>query len=208
KEFVASKRDSKGVLILSEMAGSAIELEDAIRINPTDTNEMKNSMFDAIHMPADEQERRMRAMQKQVKMHSVESWAKDFISELEAIHHQAAGMETRFIKSEEITELTTQFKRSDKRLILLDYDGTLTPFCDNPTDAIPDEELKTLLRKLCNVATVVLLSGRDHFTMEDWFSDTGVELVAEHGIWNKVGGEWKLAHQMSAAWKKDVFPLL
>jgi trehalose 6-phosphate synthase/phosphatase len=92
--------------------------------------------------------------------------------------------------------------------LILDYDGTLRGFCDNPYDAKPDEELLHLLEELSKHATVVLLSGRDHFTMEEWFGKLNVHLVAEHGIWSKVKGEWKQAKELNSAWKADVYPLI
>lgn len=55
KEYVATKCDNPGVLILSEMAGAAVELTDAIQINPNDTEQIENAICQALEMPEEEQ---------------------------------------------------------------------------------------------------------------------------------------------------------
>ncbi len=44
--------------------------------------------------------------------------------------------------------------------------------------------------------------------MEEWFGDYGIQLIAEHGIWHKLDGEWKQARELSNAWKSELYPLL
>ena len=51
KEYLATKHDKPGVLILSEMAGAAIELPEAIIINPNDTDQIESAILKALHMP-------------------------------------------------------------------------------------------------------------------------------------------------------------
>jgi trehalose 6-phosphate synthase/phosphatase len=65
-----------------------------------------------------------------------------------------------------------------------------------------------LIRELAKHATVVLLSGRDHFTMDKWFGDYGVELIAEHGIWHKQHGEWQQVRELNSSWKSELHPVL
>jgi trehalose 6-phosphate synthase/phosphatase len=55
---------------------------------------------------------------------------------------------------------------------------------------------------------VVLISGRDHFLMEEWFGDLDINMVAEHGIWSKENGVWKQIRDLSSAWKTEVYPLI
>jgi trehalose 6-phosphate synthase/phosphatase len=208
KEYVASKNHGSGVLILSEMAGSAIELEGALRINPNDQNAMANALYTALHMNTVEQEQRLKKMQQQVRIHSVEKWGKDFTDELTAIYEQARKNEKVIINGKETAEICAAFTEAEDRLIILDYDGTLAPFNNNPYDSKPSPELKTLLGELSKHATVVLLSGRDHFTMEEWFSDYGVELIAEHGVWHKEEGKWKQVRDLSNAWKSELYTVL
>ena len=71
KEFVASRKDLKGVLILSEMTGSAMELGEAILINPTDKNEISMAIKQALTMPEKEQKARMSSMQQRISNYNV-----------------------------------------------------------------------------------------------------------------------------------------
>lgn len=83
KEYVASRIDNRGVLVLSEFAGAADELPSAIRINPHDIDGMKDSIMRAIEMPAAEQGRRMRALRKKVIESDVARWSRSFLDALE-----------------------------------------------------------------------------------------------------------------------------
>lgn len=83
KEYVAACTDQTGVLILSELAGAAKELREALIINPNDTEALAATLRDALEMPAREQRRRMRAMQKRLAQYTVVHWAQDFLSVLQ-----------------------------------------------------------------------------------------------------------------------------
>lgn len=91
KEYVASRVDNKGVLVLSEFAGAADELGSAIRINPHDIDGLKEAIMRAIEMPSSEQGRRMRALRRRVREHDVEDWSQDFLDALAVFHGSAVG---------------------------------------------------------------------------------------------------------------------
>ncbi len=82
KEYVASRVDNRGVLVLSEFAGAADELGSAVRINPHDIDGLKDAIIRAIEMPAAEQGRRMRALRRRVLEHDVEDWSREFLAAL------------------------------------------------------------------------------------------------------------------------------
>ncbi|NEM89750.1 alpha,alpha-trehalose-phosphate synthase (UDP-forming) [Galbitalea soli] len=82
KEYVASRFDGNGVLVLSEFTGASDELRRALRINPHDIDGLKDAMVQAIGMPVAERQRRMRAMRKQVLQNDVERWSADFLTAL------------------------------------------------------------------------------------------------------------------------------
>ncbi len=85
KEFVAARDDEQGVLVLSELAGAAQELEDALIINPYDEEGFAAALLQAIEMPTAERARRMRIMRKVVAGRNVFSWASDILEGLESI---------------------------------------------------------------------------------------------------------------------------
>jgi trehalose 6-phosphate synthase len=86
KEYVASRVDNRGVLVLSEFAGAADELGSAVLINPHDIGGVKDAIMRAIDMPAAEQGRRMRALRRRVREHDVEDWSREFLAALAAFH--------------------------------------------------------------------------------------------------------------------------
>jgi len=193
KEYVAAKRDKPGVLILSEMAGAAIELTDAIIVNPTDTKEIEEAILQAYEMPEKEQLRAIKSMQEIISTQTVGQWAKDFINELQTVRDHNIVLEQKIVEKNNFKQIKKQYDKSDKRLILLDYDGTLVRFYKNPKDASPSKELLKLLKKLTKDKKndVVVISGRRRNTLDQWLGDLPIGLAAEHGAFYKEDGEWQ-----------------
>jgi len=81
KEFVASRDDEQGVLVLSHFAGASRELTEALVVNPYDTDGASNALARALAMPATEQRERMRAMRSQVRESNVFRWAGRLLSD-------------------------------------------------------------------------------------------------------------------------------
>jgi trehalose 6-phosphate synthase len=92
KEYVASRVDNRGVLVLSEFAGAADELGSAILVNPHDIDGLKDAIMRAIEMPGSEQGRRMRALRRRVREHDVEDWSQDFLDALAVFHRGATAV--------------------------------------------------------------------------------------------------------------------
>ena len=82
KEYVASRPDLRGVLVLSEFAGAADELRAAVLVNPHDIDELKAAILKALAMPVEEQEEAMRSLRHQVMENDVQTWAHDFLDHL------------------------------------------------------------------------------------------------------------------------------
>ena len=211
KEYVASRLDQRGVLILSERAGAARELSDAIIINPTDMNQLAEVMHDALVMPEEEQVQRMSAMQALVKRYNVFAWTKLFLNQLAYTKMKQHTLATEMLTEEATTHLLADYHAADERMLLLDYDGTLMPFHDNPQRAEPSQELRLLLRALTDVprTRVVIISGRDRHTLEKWLGHLPVDFIAEHGVWLRpAGGEWELFQTLRNDWMRELRPVL
>ncbi len=213
KEFIASKLDQRGVLILSERAGAARELSDAILINPTDINQVVEAMHDALVMPEDEQHTRMVAMQALVKRYNVFSWTRLFMNQLAYTKMKQHTLATEMLDNVATTQLLADFHAAEgqQRLILLDYDGTLVGFHPNPQRAQPGDELRLLLRALTELPNtrVVIISGRDRNTLQTWLGDLPLDFIAEHGVWLRTAGEdWQLFQQLRNDWKRELRPVL
>ncbi len=211
KEFVATKLDSKGVLILSEMAGASREMGEALIINPNDTEMVANAIKEALTMPEKLQIENTRTMQRKLRRHNVVRWAENFVEELKSIKRVQQDLHAAKLTDERKMRLITDYLESNKRLILLDYDGTLSPLVEKPSAAKPDIELLTMLKSLDEDArnTIVLVSGRDKGILDEWFSSLNLDMIAEHGAWQKEKDrKWQIVEPLRSDWKEEIRPLL
>ncbi len=85
KEFVAARDDNRGVLILSTFAGAALELTDALQVNPYDVQQVAEAILKALNMPEDQEAERMLRMRVQVREYNVYRWAARLLSDLTEI---------------------------------------------------------------------------------------------------------------------------
>lgn len=194
KEYVAVKRDNPGVLILSEMTGAAAELKEALIINPNDIEEIEGALLEAMRMPESEQKKRMLKMQKTVSRQSVNKWAQDFVAELDVIKTRNFLLQKKKIGKESLNQINELYKKARKRLLILDYDGTLVPHMKTPELAIPEERVIQALKSLAadKRNKLVISSGRDAGFLDKWFGELGLDLAAEHGaFYKKARGKWQ-----------------
>jgi len=211
KEFIATRTDKTGVLILSEMAGAAKELGEAIIINPNHKEEIAQALKEALDMTVEEQKIRNDIMQKRLSNYDVIRWANDFIDELLELKEEKKNFTKKLLSSSEKNKIVKEFKNANSKLIFLDYDGTLVPFEDHPEKAKPDEEIIKLIKLLSEIpnTNVVLISGRDKTTLQNWFGKINISLVAEHGIWIKEkNNDWELIKPLDASWKPKLITFL
>ena len=210
KEYLACKDDGKGVLILSEMAGSAKELLEAITVNPNNTEDIARALHRALQMDEQEQITRVRKMQKRLKRNTVAYWSAHFLERLAEAHTVSCQASQHLFDKKVEKRLIADYRKAQPRLIFLDYDGTLANFRNDPGKAEPTSSLHDTLHKLSKHSknTVVLISGRDKDTLEKWFGDLPMNLVAEHGAWYKeTGGKWHQAAAIDVSWKQEMLPI-
>ena len=209
KEFIATRVNLDGVLILSEMAGASKELFEALLVNPFDLNSMADSIYKALTMSLDEQKERNRSMQKRLRRYTVQRWANEFMRALDSVI-KIDDTHTIKIETAQKINIKKSFENSSKKLIIIDYDGTLVEFNENPELAIPDENLINLIKDL-NKKTdthVAIVSGRDKKFLNKWFGKIPITLIAEHGHYQKVNNEdWTNKLKVSNLWMEDLIPL-
>lgn len=211
KEYIATRKDGKGVLILSEMAGAVNELNESLIINPNCQASLVNAIEKAIELSNEEQIKRNKVMQSRLQRYNVTRWANDFIDDLKDLRKRDEAIRMKSLNPEIEKNIISKFRKSNKRLLLLDYDGTLVPFADKPEKAMPDEELLKLLDELTenDKNQVVIISGRGRDILDSCFSKIDIELVAEHGAWLKRTDKgWKPIEEMNTLWKDDVRSIL
>ncbi len=211
KEYIASRTNDDGVLILSEMAGASKELVDAIIVNPNNIGAITAAIHEALTMPVSEQNRRMQMMKDVVKKFNTSHWVKLFMNRLKEVKQMQQSMYAKRINRTTRQHINTLYNNAAKRLFFLDYDGTLVGFRTNIELAAPDEELYALLRKISAdpLNRVVIVSGRNHEFLEKWFGNLDLDIIAEHGAWTKMQHQgWQSIPGLDATWKKDIYPVL
>ncbi|MGB1043843.1 MAG: bifunctional alpha,alpha-trehalose-phosphate synthase (UDP-forming)/trehalose-phosphatase [Flavobacteriaceae bacterium] len=212
KEFLATKIDSKGILILSELAGASKELHHALLVNPFDTLSLSDAIHEAINMSDAEQVERNKPMRERIRRYDIHEWSKRFMKELGAIPERVSEDQTVKIKSKEQNTILQSFNLAKNRLLLLDYDGTLTGFHVNHKKAIPSEKLLKTIKVLSenNSTNVVIISGRSSDFLEKYFGHLYIDLIAEHGhlIRTKGTSKWKEKNISSNDWMPHILPIM
>jgi trehalose 6-phosphate synthase/phosphatase len=187
---------------------------EALMINPFDEERTEATVERALALDPRERRLRMRALHSRVLHNNVFRWGDRFLTALQeavAARGRYADTQPKRLRTAEIHEAYIQARR---RLLILDYDGTLVPFANHPEQAEPPPVLIRLLTALAADSNncVALVSGRQAENLERWFgSIEGMWLVAEHGAELKPprSDSWEpLRPQVSTDWKSTVMPIL
>jgi trehalose 6-phosphate synthase/phosphatase len=207
KEFVASREDEDGVLVLSELTGAAGELQEALTVNPYSVDDLVDTMVQALEMDGEERRSRMAALRLRTSGHTVHNWADRFTSDISAattgcLNRPAAAAET----------IRTAIERGAHVSLALPFEGVLVPDARDASRSGPDPELMHLLREITlrSGLTVHLVSGFDHELIDEWFDRVPAVLWAEHGLWRREAGgrRWRLTQWAASEWIDDVRQLM
>lgn len=184
-------------LVVSEFTGCSPSLSGAIRVNPWDIDAVADALNLAITMPDIEKHLRHEKHYRYVSSHDVAYWARSFIQDLERAckdHYSKRcwgigfGLSFRILslspsfRKLSIDHILSAYKRTNRRAIFLDYDGTVVSQAS--IVKTPSPEVISLLNNLCNDPknTVFIVSGRGRKSLNDWFSQCeNLGIAAEHG---------------------------
>jgi trehalose 6-phosphate synthase/phosphatase len=214
KEYVACKSSGDGVLVLSEFAGAAAEMGEALLVNPYDEESLSSTIARALSLDETEKRDRMMALYRRVHKNNVFAWGDRFIKNL------AKGAQTRSERLHnkplplEKNKVVDAFEQAQSRLIMLDYDGTLAPYATLPQSAVPSSRVIEILERLVKDehSVVALISGRSRADLAEWFAEIpNLWIAAEHGavLWSPISRTWDQPHHdASDQWKKRVNPIL
>jgi trehalose 6-phosphate synthase/phosphatase len=212
KEFVASRADEDGVLVLSEFAGAAAELAEAIAVNPFDIEATAEACHRALTLGAVERRTRMRTLRSRVFTHDVERWVESFLLALREVAQRDDTARRAPTPEPVLADVVRQIRAAKRRVLLLDYDGTLVPFAATPEGASPDAELLALLGALSRApgTEVHVVSGRGRGVVEEWLEGLPIGLHLEHGLWSRLpdASEWKAAVLQDQGWRDAVREIL
>jgi trehalose 6-phosphate synthase/phosphatase len=214
KEYVACKPRGDGVLVLSEFAGAAAEMGEALLINPYDEERTAATVNRAIAMDEQERNLRMLALHHRVIRNDVFRWGTRYLALLEdAVSNRGRYSDTQ-PKRLRPGAIRDAYLQAERRLLVLDYDGTLVPFAKRPQQAVPPQALLDLLTALASDPKnrVAVISGRAAENLDRWFGEIPpLCLVAEHGAGLKrpSSSTWEsLRPQAPTGWKPTVMPIL
>ncbi len=212
KEYIASRNDYKGMVVISETAGAASELGEAIIVNANDFNSTAEGIKIALEMPEEEIITRNKRMHERLKRYNVYFWTSEFLNSLNQTVIESINISTQKNAEENIEIIKTEYKKANKRVLFLDYDGTLVGLTSIPEKAKPDEQIKNLLTKLASDPqnTVVIISGRDRYVLTKWLGDLNLSLIASHGLWLRTEkqDEWRIMIDLDNDWKSSVRTIL
>lgn len=212
KEYIASRPDKKAALVLSEMAGAAKEMGEALIVNPNNRHEVADAIHQALSMSDEEKIEMNTSLRKRLSNYTEAKWAKDFLDSLESVKKIQEYNLTRKINKKIIDAIHERYEDAGKRMIFLDYDGTLQGFFKDPQAAKPDVPLYKILKKLTNDKKnqVVIISGRDKETLSSWFDgEWRLGFIAEHGVWyRELDGEWKMIEAINKQWMDIIRPTI
>jgi trehalose 6-phosphate synthase/phosphatase len=212
KEFVASRTDGDGVLVLSEFAGAAWELPEALLVNPYDLDGAAEVYYRALTMPRAERRARLAPLRTRVHTFDVHRWVATFLECLAEITPAEARSGATVGLAAVRRTLARRISETDALLLLLDYDGTLVPFTPTPELARPDAALLGLLRALAArpETEIHLVSGRPQDILEEWLGDLPTWLHAEHGFLSRdpATRSWVAAAEVGGSWREPVLAML
>jgi len=214
KEYVACQKGEGGVLVLSEFAGAAAEMGEALLVNPYDEERTAAAVQRGLDMPAAERRERMRALYGRVVRNDAITWSDRFMDGLRQSAQARVQALAEGPRPLPVSEALASYQGARRRLLLLDYDGTLVPFASRPVEATPPPSLLDLLARLAAGPDrrAVVVSGRPRLQLETWFGGVaGLWLAGEHGVVlrDPALGEWTLLHASPPGdWKERVHPVL
>ena len=208
-EFILCQdKTFKSPLVLSEFMGTAASFHSALQINPHDLLGTAEAINRGLRMSQEDKEASHAELFGSIVGHTSHTWAATVLKQLlenvggENTAHQTPALDINFLK--------TQYKKAKKRLMLFDYDGTLTPIVKVPSHAIPTERTKKAIAAIASDPrnVVYLISGRDgDFLNQHWGAVQNIGLSAEHGGFVRAPGEEDFANMtetLDMSWMSEV----
>lgn len=204
-EYVVCQKDTKHPVMLSEFTGIAEVFEKAIIVNPYDGLVMADAINSAL-LTLEKFD--LYPIAAELK---VQNWIESGLGRL--LRHELKHEVTTSTPELDTSKFVSAYKAAERRLFLLDYDGTLTPIVKDPAAAVPSDRLKDILTKLCDDPKneIWIISGRDQGFLDKWLGTFKLSMSAEHGCFVRHAGEkeWTdLVAQADNSWQPIVMDIL
>jgi len=210
KEYVATRTQKDGVLVLSEMTGASKEMGEALQINPFNFEEIADTLKQALEMPKVEQKSRMSSLQKRISRYSVERWAEEFMTALDSSQNVSQYIQAERLNQNHQDNILKSIENSKATIIFLGYNGTLVDYTDKTENKKPDKALYQILSKVSQKPNVEICitscSGNEN--LQKWFADTDYRLISDHGAFYRKHKIWTELEALKTDWMDDVIPVL
>ncbi|KAF9168867.1 threalose-6-phosphate phosphatase [Mortierella sp. AD011] len=210
-EYIMCQSENQGPLILSEFTGTAGSLGGAFLVNPWDYQGVARVIYDALNLSDEDKRVRHGQLLNHVLKYTAQSWAQNFITEL--VRNVSTWEQSTPTPYLDLSVIASKYNSAKKRLLMFDYDGTLTPIRKTPGAAIPQEHMLKALTALANdpMNIVWVISGRDQQALDEWLGDVeNLGFSAEHGSFMRHPGSKKwlnLTESLDMSWKNDVIEI-
>jgi trehalose 6-phosphate synthase/phosphatase len=184
-------------LIVSEFVGCSPSLSGAFKVNPWSVDDVADALYGAADLTQNEKKLHHEKHYRYVSSHDVAYWAHSFDQDLERAckdHYSQRCWTTGFglnfrvialspgFRRLSLEHFASSYKQASRRVIFLDYDGTLVP--QSSLNKAPSAELISILNNLCSDTRniVFIVSGRGRNSLSEWFASCeNLGIAAEHG---------------------------
>ena len=214
-EYIACQQEKKSPLILSEFIGAAQCLSGAFLVNPYNEKQVAQTLDTCLSISEKEKQSRFKNNWEYVHQHTSIIWINSLVRTLQDLPTVSGTTDdVRMAPDFDQQEVEKTWKNAKKRLIFLDYDGTLTPIVSRPELAVPTplllEKLKELASNPANIVFIVSGRGREFFK-EIGLDKLDLGFSCEHGSFirpPKADAEWQsVRDECDLSWKDDVLSL-
>ncbi len=179
KEYVASQVKDPGVLVLSQLAGAAETMRECLLVNPYDVEATAETIHRALTMDETERRSRMTALQRRENRDNVQSWVHSFLSAAAA--HRAAPSP---LSVEDFEAWLGPYLTRPHLAIFLDYDGTLTPLRQHPSEAVLASDMRAAIERCAGRpdTDVAIISGRSLADVRQMMNLPDLTYAGNHGL--------------------------
>jgi trehalose 6-phosphate synthase/phosphatase len=212
-EYIAAQNvDNPGVVMISEFAGAASTLSHATLINPMDRDGTAQQIGDSLKLDKRSRKKNHQIMLEYLKNYTATTWANSFMQNL--VQSQITT-NNRCINLN-FHPLLNKIKKENqesRKILMLDYDGTLTPIVNTPSDALLGKETKDLLKKISKEkkTDIIIVSGRPSDFLEKQLKGLHCHIACEHGaqFFDRDQKRWRnLVSSNRSLWYKDALNII
>lgn len=215
-DYIACQDHAFGLPVISEFIGLVSMLPRRLHVNPWDHVGTATTIQQVLTMPMEERRSLHNRISGFVWSNDVQYWVDSFMRAIQgSLSTTDIYLPTPFLS---LDRILSSYEGAESRLLLLDYDGTLTPIRRVPSAATPSQEVISSLRVLASDPKnrVYIISGRDQWTLEEWLGTIPqLGMSAEHGCFLRpipeIGesANWTTIIDVDElVWKQDVIPIM